>query len=155
MIYFKTISTKLGPITIAELNGAIIMLDFGGGDNIDGIARDTKLLCDAARQLTEYMAGKRKTFKLKLAPAGTDFQNQVWQALQKIPFGKTIAYAEIARILGRPRAFRPVGNAVGRNPIPIIIPCHRVIATDGGIGGFSSGLPLKRRLLKLEGLRHI
>ncbi|MCL2331222.1 MAG: methylated-DNA--[protein]-cysteine S-methyltransferase [Proteobacteria bacterium] len=150
MIFFKVIPTKIGRITITEHNGAIIALDIGIGANVDGIKGNSQLLRDAALQLTEYLDGKRRKFDLKLAPKGTEFQMAVWAALQQIPFGTTISYKDLAAEIGRPNAWRAAGNAVGRNPIPIIIPCHRVLAADGGIGGFSLGLPLKRKLLGLE-----
>jgi methylated-DNA-[protein]-cysteine S-methyltransferase len=105
---------------------------------------------DAARQLDEYFAKKRTTFDLPLALSGTDFQKQVWLALAEIPYGETISYAELARWVGRPQAFRAVGQANGANPIPVILPCHRVIAADGTIGGYGGGLPTKRLLLALE-----
>jgi methylated-DNA-[protein]-cysteine S-methyltransferase len=105
---------------------------------------------DAARQLNEYFARRRKTFDLPLSVAGTDFQEQVWLTLAEIPYGQTISYAELARWVGRPQAFRAVGQANGANPIPVILPCHRVIAADGTIGGYGGGLPTKRLLLELE-----
>jgi len=105
---------------------------------------------DAARQLDEYFARKRKDFDLPLWVAGTQFQEQVWLTLAEIPYGETISYAELARWVGRPQAFRAVGQANGANPIPIILPCHRVIAADGTIGGYGGGLPTKRQLLALE-----
>jgi methylated-DNA-[protein]-cysteine S-methyltransferase len=105
---------------------------------------------DAARQLDEYFARKRTTFDLPLALFGTEFQERVWLTLAEIPYGETISYAELARWVGRPRAFRAVGQANGANPIPVILPCHRVIAADGTIGGYGGGLPTKRTLLALE-----
>lgn len=107
---------------------------------------------EAARQLDQYFAGKRQAFDVPLALAGTDFQKQVWLTLAEIPYGETISYAELARWVGRPLAFRAVGQANGANPIPIILPCHRVIAADGTIGGYGGGLPTKRQLLALEGV---
>lgn len=106
---------------------------------------------DAARQLDEYFAGKRRAFDLPIEVAGTEFQEQVWLKLAEIPYGDTISYAELARWVGRPQAFRAVGQANGANPIPIILPCHRVIAADGSIGGYGGGLETKRRLLAIEG----
>lgn len=105
---------------------------------------------DAARQLDEYFARRRTTFDLPLAVSGTEFQEQVWLTLADIPYGETISYAELARWVGRPQAFRAVGQANGANPIPVILPCHRVIAADGTIGGYGGGLPTKRVLLALE-----
>jgi len=105
---------------------------------------------EAARQLREYFAAKRTGFDLPLAPAGTTFQRAVWRRLQEIPYGETISYGELARRVGNPRASRAVGSANGANPLPIVIPCHRVIASDGSLGGFGGGLPTKQTLLALE-----
>jgi methylated-DNA-[protein]-cysteine S-methyltransferase len=104
----------------------------------------------AVRQLGEYFAGSRRAFDLPLEPAGTPFQQRVWMALVEIPFGETAAYGEIASRIGRPDAVRAVGAANGQNPIPIIIPCHRVIGADGSMTGFGGGLPMKRWLLAHE-----
>ena len=89
---------------------------------------------------------------MKLDLEGTEFQRKAWQAMRKIPFGETISYGEQARKVGKPKAYRAVGSANGKNPIPIIVPCHRVLASDGSLGGYSLGLPMKRRLLALEGV---
>jgi methylated-DNA-[protein]-cysteine S-methyltransferase len=105
---------------------------------------------EALRQLREYFAGKRATFDLPLAPEGTVFQRSVWRQLQEIPYGETISYGELARRVGNPKASRAVGSANGANPLPIVIPCHRVIAGDGTLGGFGGGLPTKQTLLALE-----
>src|ERR1700688_3149557 len=102
------------------------------------------------RQLREYFAGKRTEFSLPLAPEGTAFQRSVWRQLQAIPYGETISYGELARRVGNPKASRAVGSANGANPLPIVIPCHRVIAGDGTLGGFGGGLPTKQTLLALE-----
>ena len=106
---------------------------------------------EARKQLGEYFAGTRRAFDLPLAPHGTEFQLDVLKALQQIPYGKTATYAELAQKIGRPRAVRAVGAANGRNPLPIIIPCHRVIGADGSLTGFGGGLPTKKKLLQLEG----
>jgi methylated-DNA-[protein]-cysteine S-methyltransferase len=105
---------------------------------------------EARRQLDEYFAGRRTRFDLELAPGGTAFQRQVWAALQEIPYGETRSYLDIARRLGSPKAVRAVGGANGRNPIAVVIPCHRVIAADGSLGGYGGGLDRKRLLLDLE-----
>jgi methylated-DNA-[protein]-cysteine S-methyltransferase len=105
----------------------------------------------ATTQLAEYFAGRRRRFDLALAPHGTEFQRQVWRALTEIPYGKTIAYGELARRIGNPSASRAVGLANGANPLPIVVPCHRVIGADGSLTGFGGGLPIKRKLLALEG----
>jgi len=104
----------------------------------------------AAQQLEEYFAGTRRTFDLSLRPTGTEFQHSVWFALADIPYGETISYAELAQWVGRPAAFRAVGQANGANPLPIVLPCHRVVASGGGIGGYGGGLDMKRSLLALE-----
>jgi methylated-DNA-[protein]-cysteine S-methyltransferase len=114
--------------------------------------KNSAVLSRAVKQLDEYFAGKRTEFDLPLELEGTAFQKDVWLALAEIPYGKTISYAELASMVGRPSAFRAVGQANGANPIPIVLPCHRVIASGGGIGGYGGGLEMKRRLLALEGV---
>lgn len=125
------------------------------GDQPPSGARDgaSAHLARAADQLTQYLAGERKEFDLALAqePPGTDFQRRVWFTLAEIPYGETISYGELARWVGRPSAFRAVGQANGANPLPVFWPCHRVVASGGRIGGYGGGLELKRRLLALEG----
>jgi methylated-DNA-[protein]-cysteine S-methyltransferase len=112
-------------------------------------------LGEAVRQLREYFAGRRTEFDLPLALEGTDFQRKVWRKLQEIPYGETISYGELAKRVGNPKASRAVGSANGKNRIPIVIPCHRVIAGDGGLGGFGGGLTVKEKLLALEGVRQL
>ncbi|MFM8417919.1 MAG: methylated-DNA--[protein]-cysteine S-methyltransferase [Actinomycetota bacterium] len=102
-------------------------------------------------QLREYFAGMRRRFDVPLHLEGTDFQERAWAAMRKIPFGSTISYAQQAKQIGKPRATRAVGTANGANPVPIIVPCHRVIASDGSLGGYALGLAMKRKLLALEG----
>lgn len=102
------------------------------------------------KQIQEYFSGNRKNFSMKLYMHGTDFQKKVWKAIAKIGYGKTASYFDIAESINNPNAIRAVGTACGKNPLPIVIPCHRVIAKDGGIGGFGGGLPLKRKILKIE-----
>ncbi len=112
---------------------------------------DNALLQRARAQLQDYFAGRRRSFELPLAPHGTRFQLQCWQALAEIPWGSTWSYAQMAQRIGRPTATRAVGAANGRNPLPIVLPCHRVIGADGSLTGFGGGLPTKRFLLELEG----
>jgi methylated-DNA-[protein]-cysteine S-methyltransferase len=107
---------------------------------------------EAVRQLGEYFGGRRTTFDLPLAPAGTVFQRKVWRRMQEIPFGQTISYGELAKRIGSPKASRAVGAANRSNPIPIVIPCHRVIGSNGKLTGFGGGLPTKQALLALEGI---
>ena len=109
----------------------------------------------AVTQLDEYFEGTRRTFDLPVELSGTPFQRQVWETLAEIPYGETVSYAELATMVGRPAAFRAVGQANGANPVPIVLPCHRVVASGGGIGGYGGGLALKRRLLAHEGVRDV
>lgn len=112
--------------------------------------KEHPVLLEAERQLNEYFAGKRKTFSVKFDFAGTEFQKKVWQALATVPFGETRSYGQIARQIGRPKAVRAVGAATGKNPISIIVPCHRVIGSNGQLTGFAGGLQTKARLLRIE-----
>lgn len=111
----------------------------------------TPLFTEAQKQLEDYFCGKRKDFQLPLAPQGTAFQLAVWKALQTIPYGVTWSYRQLAQAVENPNAYRAAGNANGKNPLMIFIPCHRVIHQSGGIGGYSGGLDIKRHLLRLEG----
>lgn len=108
------------------------------------------LLQEAIRQLEEYFSGKRTLFSLPLHPTGTDFQQATWRALQQIPYGETRSYQQIAEQIGHPKAVRAVGTANGKNPLPLLIPCHRVITSSGKLGGFAAGIDIKRKLLDLE-----
>ena len=114
------------------------------------LARDDRALAGARKQLTEYFAGERMEFDLPLAPEGTGFQRKVWNALCEIPYGVTISYGELARRIGQPTAARAVGLANGSNPLPIVVPCHRVIGADGSLTGFGGGIERKRWLLTHE-----
>lgn len=109
------------------------------------------LVAALARELGEYLCGERTSFDLPLDPRGTAFQRAVWAELRRVPYGTTVSYGELARRAGRPRAARAVGQAVGANPLPILLPCHRVLPGGGGLGGFGPGVDWKRRLLALEG----
>lgn len=133
-------------VDLAQLAGSP-----GDDGNVLTSSPAARVLWQAAQQLDEYFAGRRQHFDLPLAPHGTTFQQQVWQALRHIPFGHTWSYAELARHIGKPTASRAVGAANGRNPIAIIIPCHRVIGTNGNLTGFAGGLSAKSFLLQLEG----
>jgi methylated-DNA-[protein]-cysteine S-methyltransferase len=115
-----------------------------------GAVEDRSAFAEALDQLEGYFAGKRRTFELELAPRGTEFQRRVWQALAQIPYGETTTYAAIAAAIGKPKAVRAVGAANGKNPLSIVVPCHRVIGRDGTLTGYAGGLPSKRRLLELE-----
>ncbi len=124
---------------------------FPGAPPPPGRPRRSPLLERLSAELTDYLAGRRRDFTVRIAPVGTPFQLGVWEELVRIPYGEVISYGELAARLGRPRAARAVGNAVGANPIPILIPCHRVIRATGELGGFGPGIGWKRRLLELEG----
>ena len=110
------------------------------------------ILKKTKQQLDQYFAGKRTSFDVALDLVGTEFQVKAWRALCRIPFGKTISYGQQAANIKKPKAFRAVGSANGKNPIPIIVPCHRVVASDGSLGGYSLGLKMKKQLLALEGV---
>ena len=137
-----------GKITIAEETGVITHLT--NGEVEEGLEIETPLIKKAYNQLIEFLEGKRKVFDLPLEPKGTEFQKQVWQALQTIPYGETRSYKEIAVQIGNPKASRAIGMANNKNPIFIVIPCHRVIGANGKLVGYGGGLALKERLLKLE-----
>jgi methylated-DNA-[protein]-cysteine S-methyltransferase len=132
------------------VSGIYLRRDPRGAVEILARAPRGSVLAQAERELAEYFAGRRTEFSLRLAPRGTDFQRAVWKALERIPFGATRSYADIARAVGRPEAVRAVGAANGRNPISIVVPCHRVIGSDGSLTGYAGGLPMKRWLLEHE-----
>ena len=144
------IFTPMGPLTLfAQENclAALVFGDFGGYDHLP-------LFEEARRQLEEFFAGSRQNFDRPLNPGGTDFQRRVWRTLLDIPYGTAISYRELARRADCPRGYQAVGQANGRNPLPILIPCHRVIGADGTLGGYSGGLDRKRFLLDLEGIAY-
>jgi methylated-DNA-[protein]-cysteine S-methyltransferase len=149
----RVVKTAVGPLVLSASDEGLTHLDLPGKGTAaatEGSPASSAHLDRAVRQLDEYFAGSRTSFDLDLSPAGTDFQRSVWFALADIPYGETISYAELAQWVGRPRAFRAVGQANGANPLAIILPCHRVIASGGGIGGYGGGLDLKRWLLAHE-----
>jgi methylated-DNA-[protein]-cysteine S-methyltransferase len=141
----------IGTIGIAEDGDAVSRVFFCKEKSLEGFnIAETPLIKKAAVQLREYFDGKRRAFDLPLAPHGTDFQRAVWKALQTIPAGETRSYKDIAALIGNPKASRAVGMANNRNPIVIIVPCHRVIGRDGSLTGYGGGLPVKQYLLELE-----
>ena len=148
LCYYRT---SIGLIGIAENGKSITNLWFQG-ERIPAhaVEQETSLLAEADKQLLEYLSGERKKFTVPLAPAGTPFQKKVWESLLAIPYGQTKSYGEIAISIGSPRASRAVGMANNRNPISILIPCHRVIGADGGLVGYLGGLDIKEKLLDLE-----
>lgn len=149
-IYSIAMDSPLGKLILSENRGKIIAIDFGKTESC-GTIRETEVLSRCRRQLEEYFRGERQEFSLPLEPEGTDFQKKVWQALCRIPYGEVRSYGFIAADTGSPGASRAVGNANHRNPIPIIIPCHRVVAADGSLGGYAYGPGIKEKLLEIEG----
>lgn len=142
--------SPVGPLWLQQTGEAIVGLYFGG--EVSEAEPPTALLREACVQLSQYFAGQRTTFDLPLRFGGTAFQHAVWEALLDIPYGETRTYGQIAEAIGRPRAVRAVGQAIGRNPISILVPCHRVIGKDGTLTGFGGGLAIKEQLLTGEGI---
>jgi methylated-DNA-[protein]-cysteine S-methyltransferase len=166
MIYFDQFDTPIGVMSIAADESGLRHIEFPS--NRHPAERADWRECDASAsasvleilnttrtQLSQYFAGERRAFDLPLAPQGTAFQCEVWYALARIPYGETWTYRDLARIIGKPAAVRAVGAANGRNPLPIVLPCHRVIGADGALVGFGGGLPIKAALLRLEGARFV
>ena len=152
---YTYLETPIGMLLIAGDNEAVRRIDFPKNGKASKpeqgwIESSRGPVGQAAKQLREYFAGKRAGFDLPLAPEGTEFQRTVWRNLQDIPYGETISYGELAKRVGNPKASRAVGAANGQNPIPIVIPCHRVIGANGKLTGFGGGLPTKEALLALE-----
>ncbi len=161
------LDSLVGSLRLAATEKGVVRISLPGGASSDFASWLQRALPDAEavdelpslerarRELSEYFSGVRRDFTVSLDLRGTPFQRSVWHALAEIPYGTTCSYADIARAAGSPRAFRAVGLANGANPVPIIIPCHRVIEADGGIGGYGGGLDAKRRLLAFEqGIAH-
>ena len=155
--------TPLGAMMLGAVDGKLCLAEFSDPDRLEAQLRRTRRsmratlvpgrpapIADAESQLMEYFAGRRRRFDLPLLPAGTVMQRQIWETLLRIPYGETWSYGQVAAAIGRPRAARPVGQAVGANPISIIVPCHRVIGAAGALTGYGGGLWRKRRLLALE-----
>ena len=145
--YYK--NTKIGYLTITEENSAITGILFGKQKR-DGEFVLTPLINNAFNQIKEYLEGKRKEFDIEINPKGTDFQKMVWKELLKIPYGETRSYKDIAARVNNPKGSRAVGMANNKNPIPIIIPCHRVIGSNGNLTGYAGGVNIKEKLLRIE-----
>jgi len=165
-----TVDSPLGPVTLVAADGGLAGLyldtqrhpptadELGDEDVTSSCLEDgngtsspnVAVLAEAARQLTAYFDGRLTEFDVPLALAGTPFQQAVWAALQRVPYGETVSYRELAEQIGRPTAARAVGMANGRNPVAIIVPCHRVVGTGGGLVGYGGGVDRKRRLLEFE-----
>jgi methylated-DNA-[protein]-cysteine S-methyltransferase len=154
-VYWTEIDSPIGRLLLAGSAEALARVQFQAGPRPLRPPRewshDAAPFAAVLGQLKEYFAGTRRTFRLPLAPHGTTFQRAVWKALLAIPYGETVSYGELARRLGLANGARAVGLANGANPLPIIVPCHRVIGADGSLTGFGGGLPIKRSLLSLEG----
>ena len=145
-----TFDTPVGPLALAEEDEQLTRLWLPGQGYPRIAERETALLSEGKRQLLEYLTGLRRMFSLPLSPAGTFFQRSVWQALEEIPYGESITYGALARHIGRPKAVRAVGQACHCNPLPSLLPCHRVVGSGGSLTGYGGGLELKRMLLDLE-----
>jgi len=147
----RIIDSPVGKLRLVAEDGFLTELRFGGEPAvIDGDIEENRLLDEAERQLGEYFCGARRQFDLPLRMKGTAFQLEDWEALREIPYGETVTYGEIARRIGRPKASRAVGIANHNNPISIIVPCHRVIGSNGKLTGYGGGLNVKQQLLELE-----
>jgi len=144
--------TPVGKIGVCEENGVLTDLFFFGSEKAPENAKlmETPLLKETFRQLTEYFNKKRKVFDVPLSLKGTEFQKRDWEELKKIPYGETRSYGEIAKALGIPKGARAVGLANNRNPVAIIVPCHRIVGSNGGLVGYAGGLEMKKKLLELE-----
>jgi methylated-DNA-[protein]-cysteine S-methyltransferase len=155
LFYTHIDDSPVGPLLLAGDASALHVLAFGVGSRPREIDSDWKpdtkgVLKNVCRELDQYFAGKLKKFTTQLALTGTPFQNRVWKELMRIPYGETISYLDLANRIDNPKAVRAVGMANGANPIAIIVPCHRVIGSNGSLTGFGGGLPTKRALLELE-----
>ncbi len=160
-IYYSSFNSPfLKKVFVASTGKGVCAIDFSTtekaflkelrGTFTAKIVKDDRKNRDATNQLKKYLEGKLRHFDCKLDLEGTPFQKKVWSALTKIPYGQTRSYRDVAKSVGNPKAFRAVGNANGQNPIPLIVPCHRVIESNGGLGGFGHGIKVKKRLLDFE-----
>ena len=154
-VWYTLLDTPCGALCIAGTTQGLTRVEFQDGERPvrpqPDWREDQGVLDEAREQLQAYFEGRRQRFTLPVAPEGTPFQQRVWQELQEIPWGTTTTYREIAEHLGQPAAVRAVGHANGRNPIAIVIPCHRVVGADGRLTGYAGGIATKRRLLQHEG----
>lgn len=153
-MYYCYLQTSVGKLLLAGDDQGLRHIDFQDGPHPakpePDWQKDETPLRGVVAQLREYFSGQRRRFDLPLAPEGTQFQKKVWRALRRIPYGETWSYGQVARCIGKPAASRAVGAANGQNPLPIVVPCHRVIGADGSLTGFGGGLKIKRQLLELE-----
>lgn len=155
---YQHFQSPIGELILVERSGQLAFVVFGASweafrkKHLDLVEAPSELLEKAKIQLSEYFEGRRKSFQLPLSPQGTEFQRKVWSALLSIPFGETRTYSEQAFQLNKPKAVRAVGHANGQNPLPVLIPCHRVLGKDGSLTGFAGGMEMKRQLLAHEGI---
>jgi methylated-DNA-[protein]-cysteine S-methyltransferase len=147
MTFSTQFSSTVGSLTLEGDDRVLTRVGFGEATTPQG---DAEAVSAAAIQLEQYFAGERTEFELDVEPDGTAFERRVWDAVRAIPYGQTASYAEIARRIGRPGACRAVGRANGRNPLAVIVPCHRVVGSDGSLTGYAGGIAMKRALLDLE-----
>jgi len=150
-IYYSRINSPVGLLMLGVSERGLVALEFGAGKIANGWVESPEKTAAYAHQLEEYFAGQQRQFDLPLDLRGTEFQKRCWRELLNSPYGETRSYADIARAIGHPSAVRAVGLANGQNPIAIIVPCHRVIGSDGSLTGYGGGLETKRKLLELEG----
>ena len=157
MIRYARLITPLGTLIATAAGGALTGLYYEGGRHAPPVSREWKEdpaappLAECARQHAEYLGGRRQCFELPSAPEGSEFQKRVWIEIARIPYGETITYAELAARAGAPGSARAAGAATGRNPLSIVVPCHRVVGSDGSLTGYAGGLERKTRLLEIEG----
>lgn len=157
MIRYARFVTPLGTLFATAVGGALTGVYFEGGKHAPAISREWKEdphatpLAECARQIADYFEGRRQCFDLPVAPEGSEFQKRVWIEIARIPYGATISYAELAACAGVPGAARAAGAATGRNPLSIVVPCHRVVGSDGSLTGYAGGIDRKTRLLEIEG----
>lgn len=146
--------TKYGRIAVSDNGSEITDICFENDMDASGMRLwETELIRNAGKRINEYLEGRRRNFDLPLEPEGTDFQKAVWKETMKIPYGETATYKEIAERIGRPNSYRAVGGAVGKNPILILIPCHRIISSDGSTGNYIGGEKMKEELIEMERMR--
>ncbi|MCZ4064765.1 methylated-DNA--[protein]-cysteine S-methyltransferase [Oxalobacter aliiformigenes] len=152
MLCYRIVPFAIGKLTIMEENGKIVRIKLNRPPEpaIHAVEKETSLIAEAVSQLSAYFEGRLKTFDLPLDMSGTPFRMKTWEALKTIPYGETRSYGDIARQIGQPKACRAVGMANHNNPVAIVVPCHRVIGSDGSLTGYGGGLPIKRQLLDLE-----
>lgn len=150
MINYFCYDTEIGKIKISEKDGKIIELGFSEYKKEDEIEKETESIKKACTQLEEYLSRKRTNFDIEIEMIGTEFQKKVWKELLNIPYGETRSYKDIAIAIGNEKACRAVGNANNKNPIAIIVPCHRVVGSNGSMTGYAGGIDIKEKLLKIE-----